>query len=223
MKFITGDKVVLSIKGLRELNYNYFSYFEKEPVYILSYTSLNSEFVLVICEDSQTKFHVHEDFLKKENNMNDSNLGWRILPTGEVCYFIGFNYGGVPIIQTEDGRCIPVVNSQLKDAPKECTGYGWKSVEYQSLHVGCVTLENRSGYIVDVKNPKACLCHEDKLKSLINQFDNLIKSVNDKCCLHQLVIVEDQRVNYFVDTQDIIDLCTRDKSVTTESGKKYER
>lgn len=63
MKFKIGDKVVLSTKGKRKIDRYYLPYFKTEPVYIYH---CESDSVVVITEESETKFALSKDFLKKE-------------------------------------------------------------------------------------------------------------------------------------------------------------
>ena len=217
MKFKVGDQVVLSTKGKRKIDRYYIPYFKTEQTHIYH---CEDNFVLVITSDSETKFVLPEDFLEKEGNMGEIT-NWKILPHGQICYFVGRNSGGFAVVQVADGKLTAVVDSQIKDAPKECDGFNWKPEVYNSLTVGCVTLENRNGSIVDVRNPKECLCHEDKLKSLINQLNDLVNSVDSDCNIYQIGIDEKDRGLHFVETQDIIDLCTRKDSASKKDKKAY--
>ena len=218
MKFKIGDQVVLSTKGKRGIDRYYLPYFKTEPIYIYH---IEGNSALVVTEDSNTKFVLHEDFLEKEDTVGDTKSNWKILPQGQICYLVGRSLNGFSVLQTGDGKFVAAIDSQFEDAPKECDGFNWKPEVYNSLTVGCVTLENRDGSIVDVKNPKQFLFHEDKLKSIINNLNGLVKSVSNKCSIYQIGIEEENRQGTrFIYTQDIIDLCTRKDSDSTKKRKE---
>lgn len=210
MKFKIGDQVVLSAFGKRKIDPYYIPYFKTEQTYICH---CEDNFVVVITESSQTKFVLHEDFLEKEDNMGELQSNWKILSDHEICYFVGRNSGGWIVVQLSDGRFKAVLDSKIKDAPKECNGFNWKPEVYNSFTVGCVTLENRNGSIVDVKNPKECLCHEDKLKSLINSLDDIVKKITGGD--HEIIHLEIGPINgkagfhFHVPCKSVRSLCTR--------------